>query len=95
MSSFFKHLNFVRPIILRITSPMLMGLTNGFLSTDTNLHASYGFGSSGFSSSLVNLLVILAIVLKISTGVSSVLKYVSIQLNQGQVVHENRACEFY
>ena len=55
MSSFFRHLNIVRHIILRITSPMLIGLTPGFLSKDINLHESYGFGSSGFSSSLVNL----------------------------------------
>ena len=67
MSSFFRHLNIVRPIILRITSPMPMGLTPGFLSKGINLHALYGSISSGFSSSVANFLAILAIVFEIST----------------------------
>ena len=46
MSSFFRHLVIVRPIILRITSPMPMGLTPGFLSKGINLHALYGSISS-------------------------------------------------
>ena len=67
MSSFFRHLVIVRPIILRITSPMPMGLTPGFLSKGINLHALYGSISSGFSSSVANFLAILAIVFEIST----------------------------
>ena len=63
MSSFFRHLVIVRHIILRITSPMHMGLTPGFLSKGINLHALYGSISSGFSSSVANL----AIVFEIST----------------------------
>ena len=67
MSSFFRHLVFVRPIILRITSTMPMGFTPGFLSKGINLHALYGSISSGFSSSVANFLAILAIVFEIST----------------------------
>ena len=67
MSSFFRHLKIVRPIILRITSPMPMGLTPGFLSKGIILHALYGSISSGFSSSVANFLAISAIVFEIST----------------------------
>ena len=52
MSSFFRHLLIVRSITLRITSPLSMGLTPGFLSKGINLHALYGSISSGFSSSV-------------------------------------------
>ena len=62
MSSFFRHLVIVRPVILRIISPMPMGLAPGFLSKGNNLHAIYGSDSSGFSSSVANFLAILAIV---------------------------------
>ena len=54
MSSFFRHLVIVRPITLRITSPMPMGLTPRFFSNGINLHALYGSISSGFSSSVAN-----------------------------------------
>ena len=54
MSSFFRHLVIVRPIILRIASPIPMGLIPGFLSKDNNLHALYGSVSSKFSSSVAN-----------------------------------------
>ena len=67
MKSFFKHLVIDRPIILRLTSTMPMGLTPGFLSKGTNLHVLYGSISSGFSSSVANFLAILAIVFEIST----------------------------
>ena len=56
----------VRPIILRITSSMLMGLTPGFLSKVINLHALYGSVISGFSSSVASFLAILAFVFEIS-----------------------------
>ena len=58
MSSFFRHLVIVRPIILRITPHMPMSLTPGFLSKGINLLALYGSSSSGFSSSVVNFLAI-------------------------------------
>ena len=67
MSSFFRQLVIVRPIILRITSPMPMGLTPGYLSKGFNLPALYGSVSSGFSSSVANCLAILAIFFEIST----------------------------
>ena len=67
MSSFFRHLVFVRPIILRITSPMPMGLKPGYLSKVINLHALYGSISSGFSSSVANFLAILVLVFETST----------------------------
>ena len=54
MSSFFRHLVIVRPIILRITSLMPMGLTPGFLCRRIDLHALYGSVSSGFSTSVAN-----------------------------------------
>ena len=53
MSSFFRHLVLVCPF-LRITSPMPMGLSPGFLSKSINPHALYGSISSGFSSSVTN-----------------------------------------
>ena len=67
MSSFFRHLVIVRPIIPRKTSPMPMGLTRGFLSKGINLHALYGSISSGFSSSVANFLEILPLVFETST----------------------------
>ena len=67
MSAFFRNLVFVRPIILRITSPSPMGLTSGFLSKDINLHALYGSITSRFSSSVAYCLAILAIIFEIST----------------------------
>ena len=67
MSSFFRHLVIVRSIILRITSPMPIGLTPGFLSKGINLHALYGSISSGLCSSVANCLAILAIVYENST----------------------------
>ena len=67
MKSFFRHLIIVRPSILRIISPMPMGLTPGFLSRGFNLHALYGSISSGFNSSVANFLAILATVFEIST----------------------------
>ena len=93
MSSFFRRLVIVRPIILRLTSPMPMGFTPGFLSKGINLHALYGSISYGFSSSVANFfLAILAIVLKSQLIVArSVLKYVSIHLHGGQMVHAIRA----
>ena len=92
MSSFFRHLVIVRPIILRITSPMPMGLTPGFLSKGINLHALYGSISSGFSSSVANFLATLAIFLKFQLIVArSVLKYVSIDFHRGQMVHAIRS----
>ena len=66
MSSFFTLLVFARPIILRKTSPMPLGLTPGFLTKGFNLHALFGSVSSGFSSSLANFLAISAIVVQIS-----------------------------
>ena len=48
MSSFFRHLVVVRPVILRIISPLPMDLTPGFLSKSINLHALYGFVNSRF-----------------------------------------------
>ena len=66
MSSFFRHLVIVRPNILRMISPMPMGLTPGFLFKGINLHALYGSVSSGYSSSVANFLAILAILFEIS-----------------------------
>ena len=67
MSSFFRHLVIVRPIIVRITYPIPISLTPGILSKGINLHALHGSISSGFSSSVANFLAILAIVFEIST----------------------------
>ena len=41
LSSFFRHLMNVRPIILCIISPMPMSLTRGFLLKGINLIAFY------------------------------------------------------
>ena len=46
---------------------MPMGLTPGLSAKSINLHALYGSVSSGFSSSVANLVAILAIVFEIST----------------------------
>ena len=52
MGPFLRHLVIVRPIILRITSPMPMGLTPGFLSKGIDLYALYGSINFEFSSSV-------------------------------------------
>ena len=71
---------------------MPMGLTPGYLSEDTNLYAFYGPVSSGFRYRVANFLAILAIVLKFQLIIArSVLKCVSVYLNQDQMVHEIRA----
>ena len=67
MSSFFRHLANVRPMILRITC-MPMSVFPGFLSKGINLHASYGTISSGLNSSVANkFLAILVIVFEFAT----------------------------
>ena len=68
----------VRPITLRITSPMPMGLTPRLLSEGVNLLALYGSVSSVLSPSVANFLGILATVFEISTDFPrNVLKCVS------------------
>ena len=52
--SIFWKIIFVRPIILRITSPMLMDLTIESISLGINLHALYVSISSWFTSSVAN-----------------------------------------
>ena len=92
MRSCFRHLFIVRSIILRITSPLPMGLTPGFLSKGINLHALYGSISSRISSSVANFLAILATVFEISTDCCP--KCVKIRLHslhRGQMVHAIRA----